>query len=331
VDFDGVAGEQFVPIVLDLSAVRSLAAATVTFDYAGSDPDAVTAQGPAAGHLRIWTKDGDQLRVAADYVRPGVTHTAQSLGFPIDPAATAAQTTRTFYVEAVRPTDAAQGLVRVSVDVDGTGPGTAFVEDAALVTAEPSGATVGGYKWHDYNFNGRRETEFIVGGQPDVVYMIDVSGSTSELARDRNGNTIDLNGDGNPDSVLQAEVAAFIALNQSLIAGGLGDLADVADVADVAVVAVVAFGISDPTDGDDAKPLDLNPSTPALDLAIRPAADADGDGTLDLIEVLGTLTPSGGYAVRRRIARGEGDARSAEHPTRRGERRLPVRRPAQLV
>ncbi len=88
--------------------------------------------------------------------------------------------------------------------------------------------SISGIAFNDLNLNGIFDN-LIAGDQPDVVFVIDVSGSTSgSFGGDPVG---DLNNDGEDDTILDAEIAGFEALNDQLIALGFGDIADVSIVA----------------------------------------------------------------------------------------------------
>jgi hypothetical protein len=107
----------------------------------------------------------------------------------------------------------------------------------------------------------------IVGDNPDVVFVADVSGSTSSIAT---GVAVgDLNGDGSSNTILDGEIAGFIALNQSLIDRGLGDTAR---------VSLVAF------------------ESAALQVGttVTPKTDANNNGIFDIVESLKTLRALGG-------------------------------------
>lgn len=127
---------------------------------------------------------------------------------------------------------------------------------------------ISGTVWDDRNGNGLWDQVLIRGQAPDVVFVIDISSSTLEPFVGL--PTGDLNGDGSSDSILDAEIAGFITLNQSLIAHGLGTNARVA--------IVTFFGV--------ATNLDLNPALPGLQLATFPLADEDHDGTNDVEQAL---------------------------------------------
>jgi len=111
-----VAGKSFTPVVVQIPDGISVNEMTVTFDYAASDPDAVSVIEPYAlpkngGPIRLWTKNASDVRsplsVAqnldpsggrrpGDFVKPGVEYDAPALGF------SESARTLVFYVEGVR-------------------------------------------------------------------------------------------------------------------------------------------------------------------------------------------------------------------------------------
>jgi Ca2+-binding RTX toxin-like protein len=106
----------------------------------------------------------------------------------------------------------------------------------------------------------------VVGNNPDVIFVADISGSTFSRA---NGVAVgDLNKDGSPDTILDGEIAGFIALNQSLIDRGLGDTAR---------ISLVAFD-------DTAK---------QVGTTVTPKTDANSNGIYDIVENLQSLQISG--------------------------------------
>jgi len=124
-----------------------------------------------------------------------------------------------------------------------------------------------GTKWNDLNGNGERDTGSINGNPPDLVFVLDVSGSTSSPFQ---GSEVgDVNNDGNVNTILDAEIAAFQNLNQALIDAGLGQTAR---------VGIVAFSDSAQTVGT----------------VTNPAADSDGDGISNVRESLSSLQIGGG-------------------------------------
>jgi len=107
----------------------------------------------------------------------------------------------------------------------------------------------------------------------DAVFIIDVSGSTSGAF---GGDPVgDLNSDGNFDSILDAEIAAFKALNQELIDRGLGNISQ---------VAIVSFS-------NTALSLDMDPLAPGI--PTTPLADTNTNGMRDVDEVLMALLAGG--------------------------------------
>ncbi|MGK7896976.1 MAG: SdrD B-like domain-containing protein [Xenococcus sp. (in: cyanobacteria)] len=137
---------------------------------------------------------------------------------------------------------------------------------------------ISGLKFNDLNGNGFRDTDLIQGNNPDVVFTIDVSGSADEPFE---GISVgDVNGDGLVDTRLDAEIAAFILLNEQLRNQGLGDIAN---------VGIVVFS-------GNAAQADLNPESEGLQLTTTPNADNNNNGILDVEEVLLSIT-SGAFGV----------------------------------
>lgn len=137
---------------------------------------------------------------------------------------------------------------------------------------------ISGLKFNDLNGNGFRDTDLIQGNNPDVVFTIDVSGSADEPFE---GISVgDVNGDGLVDTRLDAEIAAFILLNEQLRNQGLGDIAN---------VGIVVFS-------GNAAQADLNPESEGLQLTTTPNADNNNNGILDVQEVLLSIT-SGALGV----------------------------------
>ncbi len=107
----------------------------------------------------------------------------------------------------------------------------------------------------------------VVGNNPDVIFVADISGSTFSRA---SGVAVgDLNKDGAADTILDGEIAGFIALNQSLIDRGLGDTAR---------ISLVAF--------DD--------TAQQIGATATPKTDANTNGVFDIVENLQTLQTAGG-------------------------------------
>jgi len=133
-----------------------------------------------------------------------------------------------------------------------------------------------GAKFNDLNNNGVRDGSLIAGTQPDVVFIIDVSGSTGSTFR---GSPVgDPNGDGWANTILDAEIAGFIALNQRLIDLGFGTTSK---------VSIVSFDtnadILDMNLGSSGAPLFTNPST----LTSGNPANRDVDEVLRTLQLAG--------------------------------------------
>ncbi len=132
-------------------------------------------------------------------------------------------------------------------------------------------SSITGFKWHDLNGNGVRDTDLLSGERPAVVFVVDVSSSTnSSFGGSAVGN---VNGDSRSDTILDAELAGFLALNQRLVDLGFGDIAD---------VAITVFGTR-------AAGLDMNPLADGVQLATSPLADTDSNGIRDVEDVLRTI------------------------------------------
>lgn len=110
--------------------------------------------------------------------------------------------------------------------------------------------------------------DFLRGENPTIVYTIDVSGSTSSSF---GGTPVgDVNSDSRINSILDAELAGFIALTEELISLGSGDNTS---------VGIVVFASS-------AASLDMDPDLTGLQYSAKAAADEDGNGVSDVIDIL---------------------------------------------
>lgn len=139
----------------------------------------------------------------------------------------------------------------------------------ALSNTVPGG--ISGVVWDDLNGNGIRDTSFAQGANPDIIFVIDVSWSADDPFQ---GSPVgDLNGDRRANTILDAEIAAFISLNQQLIRQGLGQTAR---------VSVIDFARS-------ASAEDMNPSLAGIQLVTNPSADRDNNGILDVEQALRRL------------------------------------------
>ncbi|MDB9426649.1 putative Ig domain-containing protein [Microcystis aeruginosa CS-564/01] len=138
--------------------------------------------------------------------------------------------------------------------------------------------TIEGVKWEDANGNGFRDTSLVQGASPDVVFVLDVSGSADFPFV---GTSVgDVNNDGLQNTRLDAEIAGFIALNRQLIAQGLGTKANVA--------IIVFSGFSANAD------MDLVANN--LQLTTTPNADLNNNSFVDVEEILKSIT-SGAFGV----------------------------------
>jgi Domain of unknown function (DUF4114)/von Willebrand factor type A domain/Calx-beta domain len=112
-------------------------------------------------------------------------------------------------------------------------------------------------------------SSIINGKNPDVVFVADISGSTSSIAE--GVNVGDQNGDGLSNTILDGEIAGFIALNKSLIDRGIGDTAR---------LTLAVF---------DEKGRQVG-------LTVTPKTDANKNGVYDIVESLRTLRPGSSTA-----------------------------------
>jgi fibro-slime domain-containing protein/RHS repeat-associated protein len=136
------------------------------------------------------------------------------------------------------------------------------------VTARVGNSTIRGTKFDDLNRNGFRDTNLVRGDEPDVLFVLDRSCSMDVVFQ---GTTVgDLNGDGALNTRFDAAIAAILALNQTLIDGGLGSTAD---------IGLITFSGS-------AANVDMNFQQSGIQLFAKANADSDGNGELDLAQVL---------------------------------------------
>ena len=109
------------------------------------------------------------------------------------------------------------------------------------------------------------------------VYVFDDSGSTSS------SSGIDVDGDGNPDSIFDAEIAALISLNEQIRDRDDDGTVDNPD----ALIGAVAFSSS-------AITIDMDPITDGVQTFNEVGADRDGDGVFDVDEALLNYNPQFG-------------------------------------
>jgi Ca2+-binding RTX toxin-like protein len=156
-----------------------------------------------------------------------------------------------------------------------SGGGNDFIQDSAGIdTLNASAARTGSFinleSGSTSLIDGGTATigsELIVGSEPDVVFVVDVSGSTDNSFL---GSPVgDVNQDGLSNTILDAEIAGFLALNERLVDLGLGNLAD---------VAIVSFAST----------------ASQVGTVVKPLTDSDRDGVRDVEELLTSLRGNGG-------------------------------------
>ncbi|WP_287080135.1 MULTISPECIES: putative Ig domain-containing protein [unclassified Microcystis] len=169
------------------------------------------------------------------------------------------------------------GNYNVSVKVTDNLGGVDTEEFTIALSNTPLG-TIEGVKWEDANGNGFRDTSLVQGASPDVVFVLDVSGSADDPFV---GTSVgDVNNDGLQNTRLDAEIAGFIALNQQLIAQGLGTKAN------VAIIVFSGFSAN----------ADMDLVTTGTQLTTTPTADLNNNGIVDVEEILKSIT-SGAFGV----------------------------------
>ncbi len=163
-------------------------------------------------------------------------------------------------------------LVQVTVDLE---PGEyRLVIDETAITDRASNALGLGTQTRPFTVL-EVQTRF-QGENPHVVLVVDVSGSTDNSF---GGTGVgDINGDGRADTILDAELASLIVLNQELVNLDLGENAQ---------VSIITFS-------DAASALDMNPFVDGIQLTTNPLADADNNGRRDIEQVLASIGSGGG-------------------------------------
>jgi hypothetical protein len=120
--------KKFVPFVIEIPAHVDILTATIKFEYAGSDPEAIqisnigTVEYPeytyiaASGNQRLWIKNADtnrtgtKLRTGGDYIKPDEEYGLLELGF------NSSIRIKTFYIEGIRRTETSAASIRVYLD-----------------------------------------------------------------------------------------------------------------------------------------------------------------------------------------------------------------------
>lgn len=148
--------------------------------------------------------------------------------------------------------------------------GSSTSEVAVLVVREG----LSGFVWNDLNADRLWQRGLLRG--TNLVLVLDNSSSTMEAFG--GGQVPDVNQDGQANTILDAELLALIALNDRLVAEGLGSSVR---------VAVIPFAAS-------AAALDLNPVASGIQIAALPSADADQNGVRDVEQALRAVDFSNG-------------------------------------
>ncbi|MGK7874205.1 MAG: SdrD B-like domain-containing protein, partial [Xenococcaceae cyanobacterium] len=136
----------------------------------------------------------------------------------------------------------------------------------------PATGSIAGLKWDDLNGNGGRDSQILKGFPPNAVFVVDLSGST--IINNFKGTPVgDVNNTGQANTVLDAELAGFTALNDQLINIGAGNESK------VGIVVFAERGLQ----------VDMDPATPGLQVYTTPLADNNRNGIPDVQEVLAQI------------------------------------------
>lgn len=168
-----------------------------------------------------------------------------------------------------------------NIITSGGGLGTFDSESVTIIDDDEfSGQSISGTKFIDNDGDGIRD--FDLAGPPDVVFVIDVSGtSLNELAanefvgfpeveRPDFPTVDDVNGDDFHKTVLDAELATLISFIQSINAAGLGD---------ETTFSVVVYGA-------EGSVLDLDPTRDGVQVTNSPSADRNNNQIPDIIDAV---------------------------------------------
>lgn len=143
------------------------------------------------------------------------------------------------------------------------------VEDYQVSLA---GTAISGQVFEDVNGNGVRD--FLV-AEPDIVFVIDVSNSAIITVNPPGSTPVgDVNNDGLAETILDDEIAAFMALHADLVTR-----VDNGSLSPNATVSIVTFVQT-------ASKLDMDPVAAGVQIAAPIKADTNNNGIPDVIEKL---------------------------------------------
>ncbi|GBL10997.1 poly(beta-D-mannuronate) C5 epimerase 5 [Microcystis aeruginosa Sj] len=248
------------------SITLAVSPASVTEDGTTNLVYTFTRSGSTTNSLIVNYTLGGTATLNTDYTRTGTTNTVTFA---------AGSSTATVTVNPTADTTIEPNETVILTLASGTGY-TVGTPNAVTgtITNDDNPGRIQGLKWNDINGNGVRE-DLIQGNPPDIVFVIDVSGSTSSPFQ---GLAVgDVNNDGTANTRLDAEIAGFIALNNRLVSQGLGS----------ARISIVSFESS-------ANQRDMNPTISGIQLTTNPATDSNNNGIRDVEEILRSLVASGG-------------------------------------
>uniref|UniRef100_UPI001E494552 Ig-like domain-containing protein n=1 Tax=Cyanothece sp. BG0011 TaxID=2082950 RepID=UPI001E494552 len=162
--------------------------------------------------------------------------------------------------EDIQPGESYQFSVEVSDGRGGSDTQTWDVETFEVL------GKIQGVVFEDLNANGIPDSSLVVGEQPDIFFVIDVSGSMGSSTV--NWSEVDLESAFNQNlSPLDQELGSILALSEFMIAQGRGD---------------ISIGII--TSGRDV--IDMNPTLEGIQVTTTPLTDSNNNGIADIREVI---------------------------------------------
>jgi len=166
-----------------------------------------------------------------------------------------------------------------TVDVsDGRG---GFDRQSFSVDVHAALGKIQGAVFEDLNNNGYRDTDLIVGDQPDVLFVVDNSGSMGLPTLDWTDPNLTIeNFDDNPVSNVDLQWTSVVALMEQVILQNRGTDTK---------IGIMVFGSGGLTD--------MEPDTPGFQPFTTPLADNDDDGIADYREAIQNPQAGGASAV----------------------------------